>query len=148
MISLNDYLELFPPSARRKPRFLALVSAVLSQAVDLCSLVQAAFPEAWNPDTAEGVQLDGLGVLLNTPRPDAETSDADYRFLLRAKMAVHRWNGTNETLPDVLQAALPGLGAKLIDNQDGTVTVSASGTAPFALSDLVPVPAGVRMISG
>jgi len=145
MTQLSDYLLLFPPHTREKPRFMALAEAVLSQATDLITLVTELFPAARLPETAEGAQLDALGELLGVPRP-AEASDEAYRFLLRAKIAVRHWDGTNETLPQVLEAAFPGLNVRLTDNQDGTVSLSLSGTPPLPLAGILPVPAGIRLL--
>ncbi len=145
MITLSDYLSLFSPGVREKPRFMALAEAVLSQASDLLSLVQSGFPEAFHPETASGNQLDALGALLNVPRPSPSVPDEDYRLLLRARTAAHHWDGTNGTLPAALEKAFPGRNARLLDNQNGTVTASLSGSVPFPLSDLFPVPVGVRL---
>ena len=112
---LEAYLNLFPPHTREKPRFMALAEAVLTQVTDLIILVTELFPAARLPETAAGAQLDALGELLGVPRP-AEATDEAYRVLLRAKIAVHHWDGTNETLAAVLEAAFPGMGARLIDN--------------------------------
>ena len=148
MLSLESYLEMFPPATREKPRFMALARAVMTQAAELVALVQTEIPAAYDLETASGRQLDALGELLNVPRPLPSTSDEDYRFLLRARIAVHHWDGTNESLPEVLAAAFPEREAKLIDNQDGTVTASVSGNLPFSLEELFPVPAGVRLVHG
>ena len=148
MLNLESYLEMFPTATREKPRFMALAGEVLTQAAELLALVQAGIPAAYDLETASGRQLDALGELLNVPRPLPSTSDEDYRFLLRARIAVHHWDGTNESLPEVLAAAFPGRNAKLIDNQDGTVTASVSGNLPFSLEELFPVPAGVRLVHG
>lgn len=146
MVSLESWLSLFSPAVREKPRFMALAAAVLSQAADLLALVREGVPEAFSLDTAVGWQLDALGELLDVPRPGPSVSDEDYRFLLRARIAVHHWDGTNETLPAVLEAAFPGREAKLIDQMDGTVMASVSGELPFPLAELFPVPAGVRLV--
>lgn len=148
MLSLSYYLSLFPASSREKPRFMALASAVLSQAAELLSLIQSDIPSSYDLDSAAGSQLDTLGALLNVPRPKPSTPDADYLILLRARAAVNHWDGTNETLPAVLEAAFPGRSARLTDNLDGTVTASISGSVPFSLPDLFPVPAGIQLISG
>lgn len=147
VLSISYYLSLFPATSREKPRFMALASAVLSQAVELLSLIQSDISSSYDLDSAAGSQLDTLGALLNVPRPKPSTQDADYRILLRARAAVNHWDGTNETLPTVLEAAFPGRSARLTDNLDGTVTASISGSVPFALQDLFPVPAGIRLIS-
>ncbi|MBQ9210936.1 MAG: DUF2612 domain-containing protein [Clostridia bacterium] len=146
MYTLESYLSLFPPSSRQKPRFLALASAVLGQATDLLRLVQVDFPAAWNLETSSGAALDALGALLNVPRPASDTSDEDYRLLLRARVFAHHWDGTNGSLPALLAAALPGQNIQLLDNQDGTVTAVAPTDLPFPLRDLIPLPAGVRLI--
>ena len=143
----ESILSLFPPGTRSKPRFMALASAVLSQAADLLVLVQFGFPAAWNPASASGAQLDALGTLLNTPRPSPSVSDEDYRFLLRARTAAHHWDGTNGSLPALLEEIFPGRNAKLIDNQDRTVTASVEGALPFGPEELIPVPAGIRMVT-
>ena len=147
-ITLSDYLSLFSPAVRGKPRFMALAGAVLSQAADLLRLAREDYPAAFDLESAAGAQLDALGGLADVPRPLPSTPDEDYRFLLRARIAAHHWDGTNETLPAVLAAAFPGREARLIDNQDGTVTASLSGDVPFPLSELFPCPAGIRLISG
>ena len=142
----ESHLNLFSPSVQEKPRFMALAAAVLSQAEDMIALIQTGFPESHDLETTTGAGLDALGALVNVPRPSASTTDADYRYLLRARIAGQRWNGTNETLPAVLEVAFPDQNAQLIDNQDGTVIVSLSGETPFPPEDLFPLPAGIRII--
>ena len=145
---LAPYLSLFSPVHQRKPRFMALASAVLSQAADLLALYRDALPAALSPETAEGFQLDTLGLLAGIPRPSAATSDADYRAYIRAKTALHHWDGTNGSLPALLAEAFPGMDARLTDNQDGTVTASFSASSapvPFPLKDVFPCPAGIRL---
>jgi len=148
MATLNQdfYLNLFTPAVREKPRFMALASAVLSQADDLFALLQSAFPEAYSLDTAVGAGLNLLGAQLGIPRPAPDTPDEDYRFLLRARIAARHWDGTNGTLPAALEEAFPGMSARMIDNMDGTVTISVNGELPFPPEDLFPVPAGVRIV--
>ncbi len=144
--SISSWLSLFSPSHQQKPRFMALAAAVLAQTNDILSLIQTGFPEAFALDTAAGVQLDALGMLLNTPRPSSAVSDEDYRFLLRARIAAFHWDGTNETVSRMLAMAFPGRTASMTDNMDGTVNVSLSGDAPFPLKGLFPHPAGVKLI--
>lgn len=145
MLSLDDYLSLFSPSVRERPRFMAFAASVLSQAADLLSLVQTGFPAAWHPDTAAGAQLDALGTLLRAPRPGPSVSDADARLLLRARVAAHHWDGTNEALPALLARAFPGRNARILDNQDGTVSAGMEGDPPFSLKELLPIPGGIRL---
>ena len=146
MLTISDYLNLFAPCHREKPRFMALAEAVLSQAADLLSLVQTGFPEAWSLDTAVGSQLDALGNLLNVPWPSPETSDTDYRFLLRARVALNHWDGTNETAPAVMAQIFPGRNVKYKDQQNGTVMTTIPGAIPFSADLLCPLPAGIRNV--
>ena len=139
-----DYLTLFSPAMHRKPRFMALASAVLSQVNDMISFLESARTEVSSLSSASGVWLDALGELLNVSRPSGSTSDEDYRMLLTARTAANRWDGRNESLPGLLEQAFPGRSACLIDNQDGTVTFSVNGTLPFDPEELFPIPAGIR----
>ena len=75
---------------------------------------------------------DGLGfdqgVWQGPYDPDAgftNLSDETYRIILKAKIAINHWNGTNETLPEILDTALAGSGLKMqiVDNQDMTISV-------------------------
>ena len=52
-------------------------------------------------------------------------SDDVYRVVLKAKIAINHWNGTNETLPAILETALAGSGInmQIIDNQDMTISI-------------------------
>ena len=147
-LNLDFYLNQFTPAIREKPRFMALASAVLSQADDLFTLLQSAFPEAYSLDTAVGAGLNLLGAQLGIPRPAPDTPDEDYRFLLQARIAARHWNGTNGTLPAALEEAFPGMSAQMIDNMDGTVTISVDGELPFPPEEMFPVPAGVRIVEG
>ena len=146
MVNISDYASLFSPNNRQKPRFMALAHAVLSQVTDLQALILQGFPAARDPASATGSCLDAIGSLLNIARP-AGAGDADYRRLLRARTAAHLWNGTNETLPAALSQAFPGQNARMIDNLDGTVTVTLSGSIPFPFSMMFPAPAGIQMIT-
>ena len=137
-------LDFLSPYNRTKPRFTALAEAVLKQADDLFALPESMLSSC-SLEGAVGPQLDAFGMLAGIPR-QPNSSDEDYRFLLRARIAARRWNGTNETLPEILALAFPDRRATLADNQDGTVTAFLPGEAPpFPLLDLFPVPAGIRL---
>ena len=141
----ETYLALISPAHRGKPRFMALCSAVLSQAADLLRLYED-LPEAFDLNQASGVQLDALGQLAGIPRPGSAVSDADYRAYMLAWIQLHHWDGSNAALPDLLSAAFPDQEARLTDNGDGTATASISGDYPFSLGDVFPRPAGIRLL--
>jgi hypothetical protein len=75
---------------------------------------------------------DGLGwdqgVWQGPYDPDAgytSLSDDTYRIILKAKIAINGWDGQNDSLPPILEAALEGSGLKMqiFDNQDMTISV-------------------------
>ena len=145
---LNDWLGLLSPSARVLPRFSALAAAVLGQAADLAAVAEA-LSAAYSLTAAEGAQLDALGNSLGISReelPDGSAStDEAYRGVLLAKLSIWRWNGTNETLPAALAEAFPGQTVRMTDN--GDLTVTATGSVPENAAAVLPVPAGVRLIT-
>ena len=137
-MQLSDYLGLFPGSTREKPKFMALAEAVLRQAADLAALT-ADLQTGFSIASAEGVQLDALAEVLGLSREPGMADEA-FRQYLRVKLALWRWDGTNEGIPAAL-AAQPGV--TVTDNLDGTVTVNPAGTE----REMLPVPAGVGINS-
>jgi len=137
------YITLFPGATRNKPRFMALAEAILRQVTDLQEVV-GAIPAAFSFVSAEGKMLDLLAESVGLSRADTSAgvncTDAQFREYLAAKLALWGWDGTNEGVPAVLAAGLPGRTEN--DNGNGTVTVSPGTGLP------APVPAGIRMING
>ncbi|KFB97009.1 putative bacteriophage protein [Trabulsiella guamensis ATCC 49490] len=52
-------------------------------------------------------------------------SDDTYRVILKAKIAINNWDGRNDSLPPILDAATAGSGLRMqiVDNQDMTISV-------------------------
>ena len=115
---------------------MALAEAVLSQVKDLQGLVEV-IRAGYAVGQAEGEQLNAAAEAMGLRRETGMTDEAFRQFLL-AKLALWTWDGTNEK---VLAALSAQPGVTVTDNANGTVTVSPAGTA----SDLVPVPAGIRI---
>ena len=100
--------------------------------------------QAFSVDTAEGTQLDLLGSTLGIPRSSAaDPSDETYRAAMKAKLALWRWPGTNETVSAFLAEAFPDQVITLRNNGDMTVSINTSEASPA----LLPVPAGVKILS-
>lgn len=139
-MTLQDYLSLFTGASREKARFMALAEAVLRQAMDLQAVV-AAMPAAFSVEEAAGIQLYALAEVLGLRRSDLgeNVQDGALRQYVLSKLALWRWDGSNGTAQAVLSESLPG--RREMDNQDGTVSVSPAGR-----KDLVPAPAGVRVV--
>ena len=115
---------------------MALAEAVLAQVVDLQSVVED-ISESYAIENAAGDQLDNIAKSLGKTRTTGE-SDSDLRQYLLAKMALWKWDGSNEDISDALSAQS---NVNVRDGLNGTVTVTPSGTDP----DLVTLPAGVRV---
>lgn len=78
------------------------------------------------------LDIDGLGfdqgVWQGPYGPDSgytTLSDETYRIILKAKIAINNWDGRNDSLPPILDAALEGSGLKMqiVDNQDMTISI-------------------------
>ena len=136
-----DYLTLFPSASRNLPRFSALAEAVLSQADDLIAVVRS-MNATFSVSGAEGAQLDVLGASVGVLRPEGMT-DADYRQVIAAKLAMFTWDGANDTAQETLARIFPG--STICDNQDGTVTVHTVSALQME-QQLYPLPVGVRAI--
>ncbi len=131
-MGIDDWLRLFPPGSAGKARLMALARAVLKQADELAELFES-IPEAFSVNAAIGSQLDLLGESLGLHRSDLGNAmtDDDYREYILGTQALRRWNGRNEELKPLLEAA--GITGTYADNMDGTVT------AP----DRAPILAGI-----
>ena len=143
-MTLTDYLSLFPGASREHPRFMALAEAVLRQATDLITLTAETQP-GFSFASAEGKQLDDLAAAVGLNRADTAAgpacTDEVFRAYALAKLALWSWDGTNGTVPAVLDVALTG--SVQTDNQDGTVTAMPDGVLPAPAKTLFPFPAGV-----
>lgn len=78
----------------------------------------------WDTD---GVGYD-QGIWQGSYDPDTgytALSDDTYRVILKAKIAINMWDGQNDSLPAILDAATAGSGLRMqiVDNQDMTISV-------------------------
>ena len=98
--------------------------------------------EAFSLEGAVGVQLSVVGAGMGVPRPGG-MADEDYRVLIRDKLRLWQWNGTNEEVAEVVNDIDPGGGER--DNGNLTVTISPTDGLPVGAEELYPVVAGVRI---
>ena len=143
MPQLSDYIGLFPSASRGHPRLMALVEAILRQAVELIAVLPE-IGSAFSLNYATGAALTALGKSIGIPRPE-DMSDENYRALIRIKLILWGWDGRNDSVQGVLDRAIPG--ATLSDNCNGSVTLHPAGTLPGEAEELFPVPAGIRAIT-
>ena len=134
-----DYMTLFPGYTRDKPRFIALAEAILRQVTDLMDLVPQ-LASGFSFASAEGKQLDALGESVGIIRQE-DWDDESYRKVLLKKLKLFTWDGTNERAFD-----FAGEGETFVDNDDGTVT--ARTVLPLAAAEVMPVPMGIKAVTG
>jgi hypothetical protein len=142
-LTLNAYLNLFPPSSLAMPRFASLATVVLQQAADLQALIPD-LESGFSVGDATGAQLDALGESVGVPRSSGMT-DADYRQLLSMKFDLWGWDGTNETVPALVATMMTG--ASQVDHGNLSVTVSIPSPLPFEPEEVFPIPPGIHVIT-
>ena len=119
----------------------------MRQAEELMGVVRE-IPEGFSIEAAEGVQLDLIGGAMGLSREDAaDGSDETFRGYIRAKLALWRWDGSNENVGKVLGEGLPGKSILIRDRGDLTVEVSGGiDGLPGRAGNVLPVPAGVKVM--
>ena len=139
---MMNYLDCFSSGVREMPRFMGVAGAVIRQVEDLQAVVRG-MGEDFSLEGAVGVQLSVVGAGMGVPRPVGMT-DEDYRVLIRDKLRLWQWNGTNEEVAEVVNDIDPGGGER--DNGDLTVTISPTDGLSVDAEELYPVVAGVRVV--
>ncbi|MBR2601480.1 MAG: hypothetical protein IKE08_02180 [Clostridia bacterium] len=138
---MMNYLDCFSSGVREMPRFMGVAGAVIRQVEDLQAVVRG-LAEDFSMEGAVGVQLSVVGAGMGVPRPGG-MADEDYRVLIRDKLRLWQWNGTNEEVAEVVNDIDPGGGER--DNGNLTVTISPTDGLPVGAEELYPVVAGVRI---
>lgn len=156
-LPIGYYLNLLTSEYRNSPKLNALLYLLLKKLDDVTTcMVQ--LDTAFNVDTAVGVQLDGLGQVVQAARtvafqPSGGVSpvldDETYRILIKAKIAANQWNGTIDSLYSVWQQLFPGGQIVIADQQNMTANIILTGSFTSIVQDLithgyiVPRPEGV-----
>lgn len=152
MADIERYLKLITSEHSVKPNFMAFLTSALEK-VDIA----VDFDSAFDIDSAVGIQLDILGIIIGLNRrlsfqpsdgSSSILSDYNYRSLLKAKIIMNQWNGELGTLADALESWNPSLNFVIKDNQNMTVDVLVLGTSDLQKELIlngyvVPKPAGV-----
>lgn len=109
----GDATSLLISQFRDKPRLEAIICALTDGVQDLDDVVWQMLTERWL-STAIGVQLDGIGQILDLPR--AGWGDETYRVLLGAQVLVLRSKGTWSDVFAILEAIGVTLAVVFVDN--------------------------------
>jgi hypothetical protein len=138
---MSKYTDLITNYHAGKPKFVSHIDLSTRPLSDV-SDATASLITAFDIDTAVGNQLDILGyfsfdtagigfdegVWQGPFDPDegfTNLSDDVYRMVLKTQIAINHWDGTNGSLPDILDTALMGSGCRMeiVDNQDMTISL-------------------------
>jgi hypothetical protein len=156
-LSIYYYLGLLTSEYRLAPKLNSWLYDLLSPLNDTTSMI-AGMTEAYDLDSAEGLQLDVDGKIAGISRtvafqPSNGVSpildDETYRLLIKATIAANQWDGTESSLYSIWKQLFPGGSINIIDNQDMTCTIVLTGAFTSIIQDLivngyiVPRPEGV-----
>ena len=156
-LPISYYTSLITSQYQSSPNFLAFVTMLLKKFDDVTNCLLD-FTEAFDLNTAVGVQLDSLGQILGISRtlPFQPTGglnpllgDSDYRTLLLAKVYLNLWNGEADALQPLWQNIFPGGRIVIDDAQNMSATIVLSGTFTALAQQMItngmiiPRPAGV-----
>jgi hypothetical protein len=140
------YANLLTSEYRMKsPKWVAWLQVCLEIVDDMQQCV-AGFDAAFDLDTAVGVQLDVLGVIVGAARrvtfqPSGGVSpvldDETYRTLLRATIARNHWDGLIDSLQGIWQNLFPGGRIVIQDEQNMTALIILTGAFSSILQDLI-----------
>lgn len=154
---IDNYLKLITSEHRDKPKYMAMVKALLSHSTAVFS-VGIELDDDFDLDLAAGNQEDVLGEIVGEIRnlgwqPDLGISpvldNSAFRTLLKAKIAKNMWAGVVRDLADTWRALFDS-GIVIRDNQDMTIDISIVGDSLDQITkmlilrgDLIPKPQSV-----
>lgn len=144
MVIYDEYKELITRD-HKTPRnqnvdrtnFDRFVEAILSEGIDMVNFLLD-FPDLFNLENASGIALDMIGTLVGASRKLKYTigdvsvlDDEYYRILIMSMISAESWDGTNESLVNVLRNVFEGFNVSFIDG--GVYTVSAPMTMQYTI---------------
>ena len=157
---LDGYRRLLTSEYKTRPRLTSWLLWLLSEGLTYKNTVQE-FLDAFNLDTAEGVQLDIIGRIVGVDRllsfhPVSGDSplmnDSAYRMVIKAKIIQNTWKGTLDELYEAWAVLFPEVRYfQIQDLQDMTYNVVIMGAFTplerelIANGYIIPKPEGVRI---
>lgn len=154
----DSYLSLITSQHKDKPKYSAMMSALLQHSEDIFS-VAVYMDDEFDLDSAVGAQQDILGEIVGQSRTvdfqpakglSPVLDNYAYLNLLRAKIAKNMWKGRTEDLRE-MWLTLFGTPIIIQDNQDMTIDVVVVGLYDQISKDLiqngyiVPKPQSVKI---
>ena len=157
-VANTEYLKLITSQYQGAPKFLEWLTASLTILQDI-SVCADLMPSHFDLDTAVGVQLDALGLILGQTRilpfepTDGSSSTLDdtiYRKILKLKAFTNHWDGSTSSIYDAWYAIFPDVDLIITDNQDMSATITLTGNLSQIVIDMInndlviPRPEGVQ----
>lgn len=154
---VGHYLDLVTSEHRDKPKYIAMLTALLQPSDDIFAL-GVTIGDEFDADVAVGKQEDVLGEVVKMDRtlpyqpissPSPVMDNESYRALIKAQIAKNLWKGGIEDMEEVWQT-LFGTRIAIQDNQDMTISVSLNPYQGMLRENLlhemiVPKPQSVRV---
>jgi len=103
---LEEALAQLAEQFKRKPNVEALLAAFVAQVQELEGVLFDLMEDR-AIDTAAGIQLDGLGIIVNEERQGRD--DSAYRQAIRARVVLNTSSGTPEDIIEIARAVLGDL---------------------------------------
>jgi hypothetical protein len=156
--AITDYIKLITSQYQNSSKFISWLTTPLQIAHDI-SVCADELPAAFDIDTAVGVQLDTIGIIIGQARTlsfqpsdgsSAYLDDATYRKVLKLKTLTNYWDGTQDKIYSAWYAVFPDIDLLITDNQDMTCDVIITGSLTQIVIDMIhhdliiPRPEGVE----
>jgi hypothetical protein len=130
----DDYLNLITSEHIQRPKFMALVETMLKP-LEGISILFSTWDDAFNIENSVGKQLDAIGAVVGMSRQlpyisqygSSILSDDDYRFLIKAKSIINRWDGSRESMMRMWSETFPRTLLLIDDHQDMSADLLISG---------------------
>jgi len=109
---LEEALAQLAEQFKRKPNVEALLAAFVAQVQELEGVLFDLMEDR-AIDTAAGIQLDGLGIIINEERQGRD--DSAYRQAIRARVMLNTSSGTPEDIIEIARAVLGNVEIEIIE---------------------------------
>ena len=144
-LPIGYYIGLLTHQYVHSPKLNALLYVLLKK-FDDASQCLIKLDTTLDLDSAVGVQLDMLGVIVNASRtlpfqPSFSVSpildDDSYRIYIKAKIGQNQWDGTITGLYLLWRALFPDINIVVADNQNMSATLFISGSPSSIILDMI-----------
>ena len=128
-MNYEEYEVLIPPAHRypraegaERSKFAEFVLLCLKHGIDIADMLDT-YVKEFDLDRAVGSQLDFIGAVVGANRKlpfpvqgsDGVLGDDDFRLLIRSRIAANTWDGTNESLCEIMRNVFSAYGVSFED---------------------------------